>query len=149
MYSFGCFINNNKSYILMKNYITKIATLGLLATAIVVVPVVAQAQDANINASSKQTTTPKLKKQKAIPFHGKLEAVDAKVMTLKVGKRTFQVTSDTRIVKDGHPATLSDGVVGEPVRGAYNKAEDGKLNALSVYFGAKSEEKRKNPADEN
>jgi len=122
----------------MKKYIAQITVLSLIATAMVVVPVVAHAQDTNVNASSNQTTTPKLKKLNAIPFHGKVDAVDNNAMTLKVGNRTFQVSSDTKISKDGQPATLSDGVVGEPVRGTYKKVDSGKLDALSVYFGAKS-----------
>ena len=77
-----------------------------------------------------------------MPFHGKLAAVDTKAMTLTVGKLTLQVTSDTKITKDGQPATLADGVVGEPVGGAYNKADDGKLNATVVHFGAKPGEKK-------
>lgn len=131
----------------MKKYVVQI-TIGLLATTMVVLSMVAQAQDANPNVSStaNQTVAPKPKKHNAIPFHGKLAAVDTKDMTLKVGKRTFQVTPDTRIFKDGHPAALSDGVVGEPVRGTYKKAEDGKLNVLSLHFGAKIEGKRKKPA---
>ncbi len=135
---------------LMKKYIAKVTALSLLATAIFVVPMVAQAQDANSNVPSNQTTTPKLKKLKAIPFHGKVEAVDTKAMTLKVGNRTFQITSDTKIFKEGPAATLSDGAVGEAVRGTYKKAEDGKLDAVSVFFGAKNEGKQKKPStDEN
>jgi len=129
----------------MKKYIAQITVLSLLATAIVVMPVLAHAQDANTNAasSSKPTMTPKPKSHNAIPFHGKLDAVDTKAMTLTVGNRTFQVTSDTKIFKDGQPATLTDGAVGEPVRGTYQKTETGKLDALSVHFGAKSGEKQK------
>ena len=134
----------------MKNYITKFTALSLLATAMVVVPVVAQAQDSNTNASSNQPATPKQKKHNAIPFRGKVEAVDTNAMTLKVGNRTFQVSSETKIFREGHAATLSEGVVGEPVRGTYKKSEGGRLDALSVYFGAKNEGKQKKPAaDEN
>lgn len=131
----------------MKKYIVPI-TVSLLATAMVVVSMVAQAQDANTNAgsSANQVMTPKPEKHRGIPFHGKLAAVDAKAMTLTVGKRVFQVTSETRIFKDGEPATLSEGVVGEPVRGTYQKADDGKLDALSVYFGPKGGEKQKKPS---
>jgi len=131
----------------MKKYIAQI-TVSLLATAMVVVSTVAQAQDANTNASSSanQTTTPKQERHNIIPFHGKVTAVDTKAMTLTVGKRTFQVTSDTKIFKDGEPATLSEGVVGEPVRGLYKKTEDGKLEALSIHFGAKNSGKPKAPS---
>ena len=71
------------------------------------------------------------------PFHGNLKAVDTSAKTLTVGTLTLQITSDTKITKDGKPATLADGVVGEPVSGAYTKTADGKLNAVVVHFGAK------------
>ena len=129
----------------MKKHITKITALSLFAAAMVVVPVFAHAQDANTNApsSSDQITTPKPKTHGVIPFRGKLDAVDANAMTLTVGKRTFQVTADTRIFNNGEPAALSDGVVGEPVRGAYKKTESGKLEAVNVHFGVKSGDKQK------
>ena len=68
-------------------------------------------------------------------------------MTLTVGKLTLQVTSDTKITKDGKPATLADGVVGEPVSGAYQKTADGKLNATTIHFGAKAEKKKHDTSD--
>ncbi|MGB7767834.1 MAG: hypothetical protein WBN22_03155 [Verrucomicrobiia bacterium] len=105
----------------------------------VAMPVFAYAQDATTNApSSDQTPAPKPAKKNVIPFHGKLDAVNTNAMTLSVGNRTFQVTAGTKILKDGKPAALSDGVVGEPVRGLYKKTETGQLDALSVHFGAKS-----------
>lgn len=118
----------------MKKYIAQITAVSLLAAGMTVLPVAARSQGANTNVPPNQTMTPK---GHAIPFHGKVAAVDAKAMTLTVGSRTFQITSDTRISMDGQPATLSDGVAGEPVRGTYKKAEAGKLEALSVQFGAK------------
>ena len=129
----------------MKKHIAKITALSLFAAAMVVAPVFAHAQDANTNASSSsdQTTTPKPKMHGAIPFHGKLGAMDTNAMTLTVGNRTFQVTANTKIFNNGEPAALSDGVVGEPVRGAYIKTEAGKLEAVNVHFGAKSGEKQK------
>jgi len=119
----------------MKRYLARITVLGLLASGMALMPVAARAQDTNTNASPNQTLTPK---RHAIPFHGKVSAVDAKAMTLTVGNRTFQITSDTKIFKDDQPATLSDGVVGEPVRGLYKKTDAGKLEALSIHFGVKN-----------
>jgi hypothetical protein len=125
----------------MKKHIAKITTLSLLAAAIVAVPVLSRAADVSTNAPG--TVTPKHEIRGAIPFHGKVAAVDANAMTLTVGNLTLQVTSDTKIIKDGKPAKLSDAVVGEGVRGAYKKGEDGKLNAVTVHFGAKGEGKPK------
>ena len=42
---------------------------------------------------------------------------------------------------NGEPAALSDGVVGEPVRGAYKKTEAGLLEVVTVHFGTKTGEK--------
>ena len=123
----------------MTKNISKITILSLFAAALVAMPVLSRAQGTNAPAASGQTTQPKHKKNP--PFHGNLKAVDASAKTITVGTLTLQITSDTRITKDGQPAVLSDGVVGEPVGGAYTKADDGKLNALVVHFGAKPKKK--------
>jgi hypothetical protein len=57
--------------------------------------------------------------------------------TITVGKRTFQITSATKLKKGDKPATLDDGIVGEEVGGYYKTGEDGKLNATSIRFGPK------------
>ena len=126
----------------MKKNISKITVLSLFAAALVAMPALSRAEGASANApaSSDQTTQPKPRKNNP-PFHGNLKAVDTNAMTLAVGTLTLQITSDTKITKAGKPAALSDGVVGEPVSGTYKKTEDGKLNALTVHFGAKPEKK--------
>ena len=127
----------------MKSNSSKNILLSLLASALVALPVLAHAQDATTNGSSAWDQTPAGKPQKhgIVPFHGKLKAVDANAKTLTVGNRTFQITEDTKIFSKDAPATLSDGVVGEPVRGAYKKTEAGLLEAVTVHFGAKAGEK--------
>jgi hypothetical protein len=132
----------------MKRTILKITALSLFAAAIAAAPAVTRAQDAtNAPAASDQPAPVKHKKHDLVPFHGKLSAIDTNAMTLTVGERTFEVTSDTKITKDGQPAVLADGVVGEMAGGAYKKGADGKLSATSVHFGAKSagEKKKANP----
>ena len=89
-------------------------------------------------AEHKETTAVK---RSAGPFRGKLAAVDKVAKTITVGKRTFQITSDTRIMKGGKPAALADGVIGEPVSGGFKTAEGGKLVATKVTFGPKPEAK--------
>jgi hypothetical protein len=74
-----------------------------------------------------------------MPFHGKLKAVDKAAETITVGELVIAITSDTKIWKDGKPAILADGVVDEPVSGAYKKAADGKLDATKITFGKKVE----------
>jgi hypothetical protein len=132
----------------MNQKITKLTVLTLFVVALAVAPVCAHAQGANANTSSAsdQTTASKPAKRSVIPFRGKLAALDTKAMTLTVGKRTFQITADTKIFKNDNPATLSAGVVGEPVSGTYKKIEGGKLEAVNVHFGARNGGKQKQPS---
>jgi hypothetical protein len=136
----------------MKKTILKITALNLLATAMVALPATIRAQDtmstnapAAVDQTFVQTTNAPVihRKHDVLPFHGKLSAVDTNAMKLTVGERTFEITSETKITKDGQPATLADGVVGEMAGGAYKKGADGKLSATSVRFGAKSGGKKK------
>jgi hypothetical protein len=60
-------------------------------------------------------------------------------MTIKVGERTFKVTSTTRIMKSGQPATFDDAKVGEDVTGSYTKSDDGTLELRSLYIGPRPE----------
>ena len=133
----------------MTRKIAKITTLSLFAVAVVAMPVLSRAQDNNAPASPNQTAPAKPKKHNNPPFHGKLSAVDTNAKTLTVGALTLQVTPDTKITKDGQPATLLDGVVGQPVSGSYKKTNDGKLNAVTVHFGVKSGEKPKKESSNN
>ena len=104
------------------------------------------AQNTNAAASAPKTAhatneTAKTPKQPvAGPFHGKLLAADLNAKTISVGKRTFQITSETRMKKAGKPATMAEGVVGEPVSGYVKPGPNGKWIAVSVNFGPKPEE---------
>jgi len=128
----------------MTKNIPKITVLSLLAAALVAMPALSRAEGTNTNqpASSGQNAA-RAKKHGNLPFHGNLSAIDIKALTLTVGELTLQVTPDTMITKDGKSATLADGVVGTPVSGLYKKADSGKLNAISIHFGAKFEKKNK------
>ena len=108
--------------------------------------------------SAQTNTTPpaaKAKKEKrkatGFPFRGKVAKIDKTAKTITVGERTFQITSKTHITKDGKPATLEDGKVGEPVTGYVRKSEDGQLNAATIHFGkppGKPKEKAEKDGDE-
>jgi hypothetical protein len=124
----------------MKKHILTITTLSLFAVAIITLPLSAQAQEAT--ATNAPAAPAKHKKHDHSVFMGKLGAIDTKAMTLTVGERTFDITSDTKITKDGKPAALADGVVGETVGGAYKKDADGKLIATSIHFGEKKHKKK-------
>jgi len=80
------------------------------------------------------------KKHVAGPFHGKLLAVNKNAKTISVGKRVFQITSETKMKKAGRPATLQDAIVGEPVSGYVKPTPDGRWIAASVNFGPKPQE---------
>ncbi len=74
---------------------------------------------------------------RAVPFNGKIAAVDQQAKTIKVGERVFQVTSTTRFMKDNKPATLADAKADDEVGGAYREGDDKKLNLVSVRLGPK------------
>lgn len=74
------------------------------------------------------------------PFHGELTAKTDTSITLK--ERVFEVTSSTKITKDGKPATLADAKIGDSVGGQFRK-DGGKQIALTIRFGEKSAEKEK------
>lgn len=120
----------------MRKNILSIAVFSLLATAIAVAPTQTLAQEKTDKPAAEKKDAPKGDRG---PFHGKLAAVNKPAKTITVGQRTFQITPDTKIKKKGQPATLDDGVVGEPVGGYFIKGDDGKLVAKTVNFGPKPE----------
>ena len=128
----------------MKKQIVKL-TLSLFATAIIAAPMLSRAQDngAKPPATPGQTEPAKPKKHEGSVFNGKVTAVDAKAMTLTVGKRTFEVTSETKITRDGKPAILGDLAVGDKVGGAYKKTAEGKFAATTINAGKKTGEEPK------
>ena len=110
---------------------------AVLATAITL-PI--SAQDAKPADKGKPAEKGKADEKKpaaprALPFRGKIGAVDKSAKTIKIGERTFQITSDTRIMKAGKPATLDDVAEGEDVGGAYREGDGGKLNVVSLRVG--------------
>jgi hypothetical protein len=148
---------NNKPKLKMKTTILKIAVCVLLAA-----PVLSRAQDTNGMAAPATTVAPlplppvvaappaeipatnapapaKPKKvNTTLVATGKVLNVDTNAMTLTVGKRTFELTSETRITKAGKPAILSDIAVDEKVGIAYKKT-GGKFDAITI--NAKKSEK--------
>jgi len=116
----------------MKNQIAKIALFGLVAAALVAVPTAGRAGD---STNTPAQTVPKKHSQ---PFHGKVAAVDTAAMTVSVASLTINVTSETKITKDGKPATLSDIAVGDTVGGSFRKDDTGKLNASIIRANDKA-----------
>jgi hypothetical protein len=124
----------------MKNSIVRVLLASLISLSVYAAPVAAFAQTTNKAPVEKKSVTPvdNEKTPKPGPFHGKLVAIDKVGKTITVGKRTFQITSDTKLKKGGKPATLEAGVVGEMVSGYVKPSADGKLVASSVNFGPKT-----------
>jgi hypothetical protein len=122
---------------IMKIPMLRLILLGLVSTSLALAPthVLAQAEK---KAEAEKKEAP-AKKRETLPFNGKVAAIDKTAKTFTVGQRKFQLTSDSRITKAGKPATLDDAAVGEEVAGSYLRAEDGKLNVVSVRFGLRPE----------
>lgn len=128
----------------MKNRL-RIITSCLAALACCV-PVAALAQASpspspQVSPPATTTTSPaeKTKTVKALPFHGKISTVDQTAKTFSIaGKektRVFKVTDTTVLTKADAPATMTDVVANEEVRGSYVKAADGSLEAKTVKLG--------------
>jgi nucleoid-associated protein YgaU len=83
-----------------------------------------------------QATTEKVKK---IPFHGKIEALDAGAKTITLnGKsaRVLHVISTTKIIDgNSNPTTFSTAAVGEAVSGSYEKDT---MGLFTLRIGAKT-----------
>jgi len=126
----------------MIKHLLKFGALSLVALAFGSLPLQVSAQTTNKASGDKKTaTTTKdskgTKKPSGHPFHGNLASVDKVAKTITLGKSTYRITSETKIMKAGKPATLEDGVIGEEV-GGYAKPNDaGVMVATSVRFGAK------------
>ncbi len=127
----------------MLKSILRVSAVSLLAAALAL-PLQAAAQSTNKPAAAKKSTTDQTestaKKKGGHPFRGKLAAVDKAAKIIKIGQSTYQITSQTKIMKAGKPATLDDAVVGEQATGFARPTEDGKMAATSLRLGAKSEE---------
>ncbi len=98
------------------------------------------ASPAAAEAAASPDASPAAKKRDGYPIHGKLKSVDLSANTFSLDAKTprvYMLTSTTKIKKNGAPATLKDAVVGEDVGGYVKKDVDGKIEVMSVRFGAK------------
>jgi hypothetical protein len=123
---------------MIKN-ILKAGAYGLLSLSILALPIAASAQSTNKPAVEKKSA--KKDSAKGHAFHGKLVSVDKTEKSISVGKSTYFVTSDTKITKDGKPAVLEDGVVGEECGGYVKTNTTGKAVLTSLRFGAAPDKK--------
>jgi len=125
----------------MKTFITHILTVGLLAGLVAGAPFVGQTAE----KKAKSESAGKQAKSDLLPIRGKIRAVDVinKTITLegKEKSRLIQVKSDTKMTKDGKPATFDAAVVGEELGGQVKKVGEDKFDAISLRFGPKPEGK--------
>jgi len=107
----------------------KLLGIAVLAATVLAMPFAALSADA-------PATPPAPKKARALPFNGKVGAVDkvAKTVTLegKEKARVFQITSESKIRKDKKPATLDDVMVGDRVGGSQRESADGKMEVVTL-----------------
>ena len=72
-----------------------------------------------------------------------MAAVEKKDMTIaiegKEKKRIIHISPQTRIFKEGKPATLDEAALGDEVAGSVRRTTDGKEEAVSLRIGAKPE----------
>ena len=120
---------------------------ALIASAVFIsAPFHASAQEGKGKPEGKEKGKSEEKaKRDVYPFRGTVKATDKTAMTITLaGKekdRVVTVTSETRIAKEGKPATFGDIATGEMVRGQVKKTPEGKESAVSVYLGQPPEKK--------
>ena len=114
--------------------------LALLTAALVSTGPATQAAE---GAKDKSPQPPKsVGKQKQVPFRGKVSAVDKTTKTIalegKEKSRAFQITSATKITKDGKPAVMDDLIVGQTVGGSARQTVSGKWEIVTLNLGTKA-----------
>jgi len=105
----------------MKQITAKLTLPILIAAGLVAVPALLRADDAGATATPPAQTTPATPPPVPAPapapakhtkhglaFKGSVDGIDTNAMTLTVGDKTFQITSTTRITKDGQPVSGSE-----------------------------------------
>jgi hypothetical protein len=121
----------------------KLVVAASLAALTLCAPLSSWAKEKKPTSSSSTAVSPTAKSPRAVPYHGKISAVDQTAKTFSIpGKekaRVFTITDATVITKEGNPATMADVVVDEDVRGSYWKRADGSLETKSVKLGLKTE----------
>lgn len=125
----------------MKNSLLKFTLVAIVAGSLVGAPAYLMAENAPA-AGDKPATPPAEKPDQQAgvnKFYGTVSAVDTTAKTFTIDNVTYNVIGETHMTKaDDSAATLTDAVVGQPARGTYTKAADGKLNVTKVRFGKKA-----------
>jgi len=107
----------------------------LLLPAILIIAA-ASASLGAVSSTNRPAVVAKPARTRPLPFHGNLGTVDLQAKTIKVGKRVFQLTPETKVTKNGKAATLHDALPGDEVGGSYRDTGTA-LQLVSVRFGPK------------
>ncbi|MEO6033627.1 MAG: hypothetical protein ABIQ35_00060 [Verrucomicrobiota bacterium] len=94
----------------------------------------------SLRAEDKPVALAEAKKDRPIPFKGKINEIDKTAKTIGIGKdkkRTIHITDKTKFVKGGK--TWDQAAVGDDVGGSYRADATGKLEAVSLRIGLKPE----------
>lgn len=136
---------------------SKVISVACIAALAFCVPVSGWAKEkksaspapASPSPATSAAASPAAKSPRALPFHGKISAVDQTAKTFSIaGKeatRVFKIVEITVITKDGSPGTMADVAENQDVRGSYWKREDGSLEAKTVKLGQKTESEMGKP----
>ncbi len=113
----------------------QIALFSIVAAALIALPALSRAADKTPAAPAAADQVAPAKKH-GLPFHGKISAVDTAAATITVGELKLSITSETKLTKDGKPATLADFAAGDSVAGSYKKDGD-KLKVTTMHNAKK------------
>ncbi len=136
----------------MKALLKPLLVATLAAAVMLGVPTTSSAQDKKDEKKAAEKTPEKGgEKAKGGGFTGKAVAVDKTAKTVKLSGekgRVIQITSTTKITKDGKPAILDDLKDGDEVSGGYKPGADGKLEATVLNIGKLPAKKKEEKKDE-
>lgn len=130
----------------MKSLLKPLFAATLAVAVLLGTPAASSAQD---KKDEKKAAEKAGEKAKGGGFTGKAVAVDKVAKTVKLSGekgRLLQITSTTKITKDGKPATLDDLKDGDDVSGGFKPGAEGKLEATVLTIGkppAKKKDEKK------
>jgi hypothetical protein len=124
----------------MHKSLLKLMLLTVVTAAVAVLAPSSRADDTNAAAANDQPIKGK--------FSGSVTAVDTNAMTVVVDDKTYSVSDDSQLTRNGEAATLPDVMVGDPAKGSYMKGADGKMTIVKAKFG-KKKKKNQDSTDTN
>jgi len=92
------------------------------------------AQEASKETPSQQTPSDEKKSaSRPLPLRRmKIESIDKEKRTITMGSKTYIVTQNTKITKDGAPFEFEKVEAGMTATGSYRKLDDGTLQLVSL-----------------